>query len=64
MNLKGPHFTDVVDIQEAVTDEVKKLQKEKFSAVFQKLYDRTKAYIYVSGSYFELKNGICLPHMT
>jgi hypothetical protein len=42
MKLKGLHFADVVEIQEAVTDELKKFQKEKFSAAFRKLYDRTK----------------------
>jgi transposase len=35
--LKGPHFADVAEIQEAVTDELKKVQKEEFSAAFQKL---------------------------
>jgi exopolysaccharide biosynthesis protein len=55
MKLKGLHFTDVAEIQEAVTDELKKVQKEEFSAIFQKMYDRTKAYIRVhaNGSYFE-----------
>ena len=46
MKLKGLHFADVGEIQEAVTGELKKVQKEEFSADFQKLYDRTKAYIY------------------
>jgi len=41
------HFTDVAEIQEAVTNELKKAQKEEFSAAFQKLYDRAKAYIYI-----------------
>jgi len=35
------------------TDELKKVQKEEFSAAFQKLYDRVKACIYVNGAYFE-----------
>jgi hypothetical protein len=34
---KGPHFADVAEIQEAVTDELKKVQKEEFSAAFLKL---------------------------
>ena len=42
---KGPHFADVAEIQEAVTGELKKAQKEEFSAAFQKMYDRAKAYI-------------------
>jgi len=53
MKLKGLHFADVTEIQEAVTDDLKKVQKEEFSAAFQKLYNRAKAYIYVNGAYFE-----------
>jgi hypothetical protein len=53
MNLKGFQFADVTEIQEAVTDELKKAQKEGFSAAFQKLYDRTKACVDVSGAYIE-----------
>jgi hypothetical protein len=53
MKLKGLHFADVAQIQEAVTDELKKVQKEEFSAAFQKLYDRTKACMYANGAYFE-----------
>jgi hypothetical protein len=51
--LKGLHFAGVTEIQEVVTDELKKVQKEEFSAAFQKLYDRTKACIYASCAYFE-----------
>ena len=47
IQLKGLHFPDVAEIQEAVSDELKKVQKEKFSAAFQKLYDRTKACIHM-----------------
>jgi predicted amidophosphoribosyltransferase len=32
---------------------LKKVQKGEFSAALQKLYDRTKAYIYATGAYFE-----------
>jgi hypothetical protein len=53
MELKILHFADVAEIQETVTDELKKVQKEKFSAGFQKLYDRVKASIYASRAYFE-----------
>jgi 6-phosphogluconolactonase (cycloisomerase 2 family) len=56
MELKGLHFVEVAEIQEAITDELKKVQKEEFSAAFQKLYSCAKAYIYASGAYFELKN--------
>jgi hypothetical protein len=45
MRIKRLQFADVVEIQEAVTDELKKAQKEEFSAAFQKLYDRAKACI-------------------
>jgi hypothetical protein len=53
MKLKGLHFGDAAEIQDAVTDELKKIQKEEFSAALQKLYDRAKAYIYANGAYFE-----------
>jgi hypothetical protein len=53
MKLKGLHFADVAEIQEAVTDELRKFQKEEFSAAFQKLYYRAKACIYANGVYFE-----------
>jgi hypothetical protein len=53
MKLKGFYFADVAEIQEAVTDELEKVQKEEFSAAFQKLFDRAKACIYASGAYFE-----------
>jgi len=53
IKLKGLHFADVAEIQAAVTDELKKVQKEEFSAAFQKLYDRAKACICASGTYFE-----------
>jgi hypothetical protein len=44
---------DVAEIQGAVTDELKKFQKEEFSAAFQKPYDHTKSSIYASGAYLE-----------
>jgi len=53
MKLKGLHFADVAEIQEAVTDELKRVQKEEFLAAFQKLYDWEKACIYATGAYFE-----------
>ena len=42
VKLKGLHFAHVVKIQQAVTDKLMKVQKEEFSAAFQKLYDRAK----------------------
>jgi hypothetical protein len=48
MKLKGLQFADVAAIQEALTDDLKKVQKEEFSAAFQKVYDRAKACIYAN----------------
>ena len=53
--LKGLHCGHVAEIQEATTDELKKVQKEEFLAAFQKLYNCAKACIYASGAYFEYK---------
>jgi len=53
MNSKGLQFADVADIQEIVTDELKNAQREKFSAAFQKIYDRVKTFIYANGAHFE-----------
>jgi hypothetical protein len=47
MKLKGLHFVDVAEIQEAVTDELKKVQKEEFSTAFQKLYDCAQKPVYM-----------------
>jgi len=63
INLKGLHFADVAEIQEAVTDELKKVKKKKkkeFSAAFKKLYNRaiTHIYIYANGAYLK-KKGMC-----
>jgi hypothetical protein len=53
MKLKGLHSADVAEVQEAVNDELKKVQKEEFYAAVQKLYYRTNACMYASGAYFE-----------
>jgi len=37
MKLKGLYFVNVAEIQEAITYELKKVQKEEFSAAFQKV---------------------------
>jgi hypothetical protein len=57
---KRLHFADDAEIKEAVTDKLKKIQKEEFSTVFQKLYDHAKACIYANGTYFELKLKKCV----
>jgi len=41
--VKRLHFADVAEIQEAVTDELKKDQKDEFSAAFQEVCDHAKA---------------------
>jgi hypothetical protein len=53
MKLKGLRFADVAEIQEAVAHELKKVEKEEFSAAFQKLNDRAEACKYANGVYFE-----------
>jgi len=53
MKLNGLQLADVAETQEAVTDELKKVQKEEFSPAFQKPYVRAKACIYANGAYFE-----------
>jgi hypothetical protein len=53
MKLKGLHFAVVAEIEEAVTNELKKVQKKVFSVTFQKFYDRTKACVHANGAYFE-----------
>jgi hypothetical protein len=51
MKLQGLHFADVDEIQEAVTDELNKVQREEFSAAFQKMCYRAKSCIYDNGAY-------------
>ena len=55
MKLKGLHPADIAEIQEAITDGLKKVQKEEFSASLQKMYNHAKACIYANSAYFELK---------
>jgi len=53
MKLKVLHFADVAEIQEAVADELKRVQKEEFLATLPKMCDHAKACIYGNGAYFE-----------
>jgi hypothetical protein len=53
MRFKGLRFADVAEIQEAITDELKKATEQEFSTTFQKLYNRVKACIYANGAYFK-----------
>jgi hypothetical protein len=64
MKLKDLKFVDVAGIQEAITDELKKVQIEEFSAAFQKLYNHAKACVCAIGAYFELKKVMFLPDMS
>ena len=54
MKLKGLHFADVAEIQEAVTGELKKVQKH-----FQKPQDRAKA-VHMEMKLILIKKGTCL----
>ena len=65
IKLKGLHFPNVAEIQEARTDELRKVKKKEFSVAFQKLYDHAKACAYANGAYFELKKKkVWLPHVS
>ena len=69
MKLKGLRFARVAEIQEAVTDELKKGPKRGISVAFQKLYDPKKAYIYIyiyicQWNLFWIKKGMFLPRVS
>ena len=53
MKLKELHFADVAEIQDPVTEELKKVQKEEFSVTFQKPYVGAKACVYANIAHFE-----------
>jgi len=53
MRLKGLHFADVAEIQEAITDELKKVQKSGIFSSFSETVQPRKVCIYVNGAYFE-----------
>jgi hypothetical protein len=53
IKFKELQLANVAEIQEAVIDELKKIQKEECSAFFHKLYDRAKVTIYANAAYFE-----------
>jgi hypothetical protein len=55
MKLKGLHFADVAEIQVVITDELKMVQKEEYSAAFQKLYNHIKTCIYDNGAILNKK---------
>jgi hypothetical protein len=61
--VNGLHFADVAEIQEAITDEINKLQKEEYSAALQKLHDLTKLVYLPIELTLNLKK-LCLPHVS
>jgi hypothetical protein len=61
IKLKGPHFAYVAKIQEAVTDELKKVPKEETLGSFSEIARPRKRLIYANGANFELKKVMCLP---
>ena len=60
MILKGLHYANFAEFQEAVTDELKKVRKEEFSADFQKLYDHTNPVYKLTKLNFNFKKGVRL----
>jgi len=61
IKLKGLLFAGVVEIQEAATEKLKQVQKEEFSAAFQKMYDRAKP-VNISMEPILILKMYCLPH--
>ena len=58
INWKGLHFADVAEIQVAVTDELKKVQKEEFSAAFQNCIAAQKSVYMPMDLILNLKKGL------
>jgi len=58
--LKGLHIADVAEIQEVVTDELKKVQTEEFPAAFQKLCDSANTVYMPMEVIFNLKKKACV----
>ena len=61
MKLKSLHFADVVEIQKAVTDELKEVQKEEIWQLFRKCTTAQKLYICEWGLFWKRK-VMYLPH--
>jgi hypothetical protein len=55
MKWKGLRFAEVAEILEPVTDGLKYVQKQEYSADFQKMNEHAKAYasIYANAAYSE-----------
>jgi hypothetical protein len=63
MKWKGLHFADLAEIQAAVTDELKKVQKEEFSELFRNSMTAQKP-VYVSMVLILNKKAMCLLHLS
>jgi hypothetical protein len=63
MKLKGLHFADVAEIKEAVTDELKKVQKEEFWQLFRNCMTAQK-HVNMPKELILKKEGMCLPHVS
>jgi hypothetical protein len=64
MKLKGLHFVDVAEIQEAITDELMKVQKRGIFGSFSETLQLRKAYIYASGAFLNKEKGTCPFHVS
>jgi hypothetical protein len=53
VKLKGLHFAGAAEIQEAVTDELKKVQKRGIFSSFSETVRPRKTFIYANGASFE-----------
>jgi len=73
MKLNGLQFAVVAEIQRAVTDELKKVQKEEFSAASQKMNDCANAYtgcnrrngpdfgrVFLGSNYTDITQNTCI----
>jgi len=61
IKLKGLHFAGVAEIQEAVTDELKKVQKEEFWQLFRNCTTAQKP-VDMPVQLILNKKGMCLPN--
>jgi len=53
LKLKGWHFDEIIDIQSAVTDQLKFIMKEDFSTVIKDLKTRVETLYSIKKDYFE-----------
>ena len=60
MKLKGLHFADIAEIQEAVADELKKVQKRGIFSIFSKTVQLRKSLYIYQWSLFWIKKKVCV----